>query len=159
MKNIRHFGIVVTDIEKSLEFYRDMLGFKIKIDVLEEGKFIDAILGLKDVKVRTVKMVADDGNLIELLWYQSHARAAAKGEEEDLSSLTKGKKMESKEIFNIGASHPAFTVENIDEEYKRLKEKGIKFISLPQVSPNGKAKVAFCYDPDGVPVELVEEIS
>ena len=143
MKNIRHFGIVVTDMEKSLEFYRDMLGFKIKIDALEEGKFIDAILGLKDVKVRTIKMFADDGNLIELLWYQSH----------------KSKQIENKEIFDIGASHPAFTVENLDEEYKRLKEKGIKFISLPQISPNGKAKVAFCYDPDGVPVELVEELT
>ena len=143
MKAIRHFGIVVTDIEKSLEFYRDILGFKIKIDVLEEGKFIDTILGLKDVKVRTVKMVADDGNLIELLWYQSH----------------KGKKRENYEIFDIGASHPAFTVENLDYEYKRLNEKGIKFISLPQVSPNGKTKVAFCYDPDGAPVELVEELT
>jgi len=143
MKNIRHFGIVVTDIEKSLEFYRDTLGFKIKIDALEEGKFIDAILGLKGVKVRTVKMAADDGNLIELLWYQSH----------------KGKKIENKEIFDIGASHPAFTVENLDDEYKRLKEKGVKFIFSPQISPNGKAKVAFCYDPDGVPIELVEELS
>ena len=143
MKAIRHFGIVVTDIEKSLEFYRDILGFKIKIDALEEGKFIDTILGLKDVKVRTVKMYADDGNLIELLWYQSH----------------KGKKIENKEIFDIGASHPAFTVENLDYEYKRLNEKGIKFISLPQVSPNGKTKVAFCYDPDGAPVELVEELT
>ena len=142
MKAIRHFGIVVSDIEKSLEFYRDILGFKIKIDALEEGKFIDAILGQKNVKVRTVKMLADDGNLIELLWYQSH----------------KGKKRENYEIFDIGASHPAFTVENLDEEYKRLKEKGIKFISSPQMSPNGKAKVAFCYDPDGVPVELVEEL-
>ena len=143
MKAIRHFGIVVSDIEKSLEFYRDILGFKIKIDALEEGKFIDTILGLKDVKVRTVKMVADDGNLIELLWYQSH----------------KGKKRENYEIFDIGASHPAFTVENLDYEYKRLNEKGIKFISLPQVSPNGKTKVAFCYDPDGAPVELVEELT
>ncbi len=142
MKAIRHFGIVVSDIEKSLEFYRDLLGFEIKVDALEEGKFIDTILGLEKVKVRTVKMIADDGNLIELLSYQSHG----------------GKKMENKEIFDIGASHPAFTVEDIDFEYKRLKEKGIRFISSPQLSPNGKAKVVFCFDPDNVPVELVEEI-
>jgi len=142
MKKIRHFGIVVSDIEKSLHFYRDILGLQTKRDMLEEGDFIDAILGLKGVKVRTVKMVADDGNLIELLWYQSH----------------KGKKIENKEIFDIGASHPSFTVENLDYEYKRLKENGVKFNCPPQISPKGKVKVVFCYDPDGVPVELVEEI-
>lgn len=140
MKNIRHFGIVVSDIEKSLKFYRDLLGFQIKIDTLEQGSFIDAILGLKEVKVRTVKMAADDGNLIELLWYQSH----------------KGKRMENKKIFDIGTSHPAFTVEDLDYKYKILKEKGVNFISSPEVSPDGKAKVVFCFDPDGVPIELVE---
>lgn len=143
MKNIRHFGIVVSDIEKSLHFYRDLLGFQIKIDALEEGDFIDTILGLKNVKVRTIKMFAPDGNLIELLWYQSH----------------KGRKMENKEIFDIGASHPAFTVNNIDQEYQGLKEKGVQFIAPPQISSNKKAKVVFCYDPDGVPIELVEELN
>jgi len=143
MKAVRHFGIVVSDIEKSLEFYKDMLGFKVKIDALEKGKFIDAILGLKDVKVRTVKMVADDGNLIELLSYQSH----------------QGRKMENKEIFDKGASHLAFSVNNLNQEYQKLKEKGIRFIAPPQISPNKKAKVVFCYDPDGVPIELVEEIN
>jgi len=34
MKAIRHFGIVVSDIEKSLHFYRDLLGLNIKIDAL-----------------------------------------------------------------------------------------------------------------------------
>jgi len=142
MKNIRHFGIVVSDIEKSLKFYRNLLGFQIKIDALEEGPFIDTILGLNNAKVRTVKMVADDGNLVELLWYQSH----------------EGKKMENKKIFDIGASHPAFTVENLDNEYQRLKENGVQFIAPPQISPDKKTKVAFCYDPDGVPIELVEEL-
>jgi len=143
MKAIRHFGIVVSDIERSLYFYRDLLGLKIKKDALEKGEFISSILGLKDVEVRTVKMSADDNNLIELLCYKSHLR----------------KTMEKKEICAIGASHPAFTVENLDHEYEKLKEKGIKFNCPPRVSPDGNAKVSFCYDPDGVPVELVEQLN
>ncbi len=132
MKTIRHCGIVVSDMEKSLHFYRDILGLKIKVDALEEGEFIDTILGMQKVKVRTVKMAADEGDsLVELLFYHSQPK---------------------------GASHTAFTVENLDNEYKKLKDQGVKFISEPQVSPNGKAKVALCYDPDGVPVELVEQI-
>ena len=144
MKSVRHFGIVVTDMEKSLKFYRDLLGLRIKIDALEKGPFIDAISDLKNIKVRTVKMNADEGNaLIELLCYESHKR----------------ERKENNEIPNIGASHPAFTVNDIDYEYKKLKEKGVKFNCLPQVSPNGKAKVTFCEDPDGVLVELVEELN
>lgn len=144
MKNIRHFGIVVTDIEKSLHFYRDLLGLKVKIDAIEEGLFIDAISGLENVKVRTVKMLADEGDtLIELLCYESHKR----------------EKRENNEISNIGASHPAFTVDNIDHEYEKLKKQGVKFNCSPQVSPNGKAKVTFCEDPDKVLIELVEEIN
>jgi len=145
MKNIRHFGIVVTDMEKSLKFYRDFLGLKIKVDAIEEGPFIDAILGFKNIKVRTVKMLADEENtLVELLCYESYK---------------KEKKEKNREIFNIGASHIAFTVDDLDYEYKRLKEKGIKFNCPPQISPDGKAKVTFCYDPDNTPIELVEELN
>lgn len=143
MKNIRHFGIVVTDMEKSLKFYRDLLRLKIKVDAIEEGPFVDAISGLKNIKVRTVKMFADEGDiLIELLCYESH----------------KKERRENNEIPNIGASHPAFTVNNIDYEYKKLKESGIKFNCPPQISPDKKAKVTFCEDPDGVLVELVQEL-
>lgn len=140
MKAVRHTGIVVSNLEKSLHFYRDILGLKVQRDMLEEGEFIDNISGLKNVKVRTIKMSADDNNLIELLYYESHKRKPRK----------------NNELPNIGVSHPAFTVENIDYEYKRLKEKGVKFNCPPQISPDGKAKVTFCYDPDGVSIELVE---
>ena len=143
MKAVRHFGIVTNDIEKSLLFYRDLLGLKIRRDVLEGGEFVSTILGLKQVKVRTVKMLAENGDtLVELLEYQSH----------------RGKERENYEIFDLGASHIAFTVKDVGEEYQRLQEKGIRFISSPQVSQDGKAKVAFCLDPNGVPIELVQEL-
>lgn len=143
MKNIRHFGIVVQDMEKSLHFYRDLLGLEIRRNMLEEGEFIDTILGLRGVKVRTVKMASANGStLVELLEYATH----------------KGKERENYKIFDFGASHVAFTVEDVDREYERLKENGIRFTCSPQVSPDGKAKVTFCFDPDGVPVELVQEL-
>lgn len=143
MKNIRHTGIVISNLEKSLHFYRDILGLKVQRDMLEEGGFIDSIFNLKNVKVRTIKMLADDGNLVELLWYKSHPR--------DLNG--------PREICATGISHIAFTVEDIDYEYKRLKEKGVKFYSSPQISPDNKAKVTFCRDPEGNLIELVEELT
>lgn len=144
MKSIRHFGIVVEDLEKSLHFYQDLLGLKTKRDMQEEGEFIDTILGLQNVKVHTVKMASENGDtLVELLHYTSH----------------QGKKREGYEIFDLGASHLAFTVEDVDREYKNLQEHGVRFTCLPQISPDGRAKVTFCFDPDGVPIELVQQLT
>ena len=140
MKAIRHIGIVVNDLDKALYFYRDLLGLKIVKDMNVSGAYIDNISALKGVQVRTVKMAADDGNLIELLFYSSHPENPDK----------------IRPINQIGCSHVAFTVENLDEEYKRLAKAGIRFNAPPQHSPDGYAKVTFCKDPDGSHVELVE---
>ena len=138
--NIRHTGIVVEDLEKSLYFYRDLLGFKIVRQMDESGDFIDNILALRNVIVTTVKMAAPDGNLIELLYYKSH----------------KPKPKRTKEICEMGISHIALTVSNLDEEYNRLLKHGAIFNSPPQNSPDGYAKVTFCKDPDGNLIELVQ---
>ncbi len=140
MKAIRHIGIVVSDLDKALCFYRDLLGLKIVKDMNESGAYIDNISDLTGVQVRTVKMAADDGNLVELLFYASHP-------------LGQGK---INPINKIGCSHVAFTVDNLDEEYLKLKQAGILFNTPPQYSPDGYAKVTFCKDPDGSFIELVE---
>jgi catechol 2,3-dioxygenase-like lactoylglutathione lyase family enzyme len=135
----RHAGIVISDLEKGLHFYKDLLGLKIVKEADETGKFIDALQGLKDVTVRTIKMLCDDGNMIELLYFKSHLE-----------------KPKCKNFYEIGASHVAFTVKNLDDEYHRLKNAGVKFNCPPKISPDGYAKVTFCKDSDGTLIELVE---
>ncbi|HCE45350.1 MAG TPA: hypothetical protein DET40_17560 [Lentisphaeria bacterium] len=140
---VRHFGIVVKDMEKSLRFYRDMLGLDIFSDNVEQGDFIDRILGLRKIEVRTIKMgVSKDATLVELLEFRSH----------------KGEGTSRSQIYDIGPRHIAIEVEDVDSAYSSLVEKGISFLSTPETSPEGKAKVAFCQDPDGTPVELVQII-
>jgi catechol 2,3-dioxygenase-like lactoylglutathione lyase family enzyme len=143
MKAIRHFGIVVSDLERSLDFYVNKLGLKVVKRIDESGVFIDSISGLKSVLVTTVKMAAEDGNLIELLYYKSHPRTP----------------LEGKDISQIGASHAAFTVDNIDEVYTKLSAAGVSFTSSPKNSPDGFARVTFCKDPDGTLLELVEVLA
>ncbi len=140
MKAIRHTGIVVSDFERALHFYVELLGLKVMKRMDESGEYIDNISGSKNVMVTTVKMAAEDGNLIELLYYHSHMQKSAR----------------VREICETGISHIAFTVENVDAEYERLSKAGVQFSSLPQRSPDGYAKVTFCRDPDGTLIELVE---
>jgi len=141
IKEVRHIGIVVNNIENSLKFYRDLLGLKIIKDMDEQGVYIDNMLSLDNVQVRTVKLSADTGNtLIELLDFKSH------------------NDNEVRNFYTIGASHIALTVDNLEDLYKHLSANNIKFNAPPQKSPDGIVKVTFCNDPDGTPIELVEII-
>jgi predicted enzyme related to lactoylglutathione lyase len=56
----------------------------------------------------------------------------------------------------IGPTHVALNVTNLDELYIRLSDAGVPFNAPPSMSPDGCAKVAFCQDPDGTFIELVE---
>jgi hypothetical protein len=44
----------------------------------------------------------------------------------------------------------------IEKAYKRLMQKGVKFISQPMLFSEGFAKVCFCFDPNNTRIELVE---
>ena len=142
IKEVRHIGIVVNNMENSLKFYQDLLGLKIIKDMDEQGGYINNMLSLDGVQVRTVKLSAGMGNtLIELLDFKSHSDN------------------EIRNFYTIGASHVALTVDNLEDLYKHLSENNIKFNAPPQKSPDGLVKVTFCDDPDGTPIELVEIIN
>jgi len=141
IKGVRHVGITVTNMEKSLMFYRDLLGLKIERNMDESGQHIDNMLSMKNVRVNTIKMSASDNGptLIELLEFKSHPNNSI-----------------HTDISKIGTSHVAFTVDDLDAVYQRFTSAGIKFNAPPQYSPDGYAKVTFCQDPDGTNIELVQ---
>jgi len=100
IKEIRHTGIAVYDLKKSLWFYKEKIGFEIFKYVNESGNFIDKILGIRNVMVTTVKMVLKNGQMIEMLDFSSHKRNVLQ-----------------RSINDIGPTHLAFTVDNVDEIY------------------------------------------
>jgi len=70
--NIRHVGIVVSNLENSIAFYKDLLGFEIISNTLEPSLFIDKLLGISNSRLTTVKMRLPEGHILELLHFQSH---------------------------------------------------------------------------------------
>jgi catechol 2,3-dioxygenase-like lactoylglutathione lyase family enzyme len=142
VRNIRHFGIVVRDMDLSLGFYRDLLGLAIRSRREERGPYLDALLGVKNGKIQTVKLSAGaEGPLLELIHFTS-PRPREQGE---------------RKVFSLGPTHVALTVAHLGRLSQTLKGKGIRFLSGPLTSPDGKAVLAFCRDPEGNLVELVEE--
>ena len=64
----RHTGIVVSDMDTALKFYKDMLELKLVVDTVEESEHVDKILGLSSVRLRIVKLSIGNGILLELLF-------------------------------------------------------------------------------------------
>ena len=139
MTSVRHVGIVVGDMEVSLKFYRDLIGLQDAPINLEKGPFLNGLLDMQDARIRTVKLAGKNSTTsIELLCFESpHSKAATP-------------------LNAIGPTHVALNVTNLDELYIRLSDAGVPFNAPPRVSPDGGAKVAFCQDPDGTFIELVE---
>jgi glyoxylase I family protein len=144
MSCIRHLGVTISDLEQSLWFYRDLLGFKVHKIADEGGECLDNFSALRNVDVTTVKMYDNNKNMLELLHYKSHPEKPHNNRE--------------RRISEIGCSHFALTVKDLDELYETLTSKGIIFNWPVQVSPDGNVKVAFCRDPDGTLIEMVEEL-
>jgi catechol 2,3-dioxygenase-like lactoylglutathione lyase family enzyme len=140
---IRHTGLVVVNLEKALYFWRDLLGFRIEKQMDESGAHIDAMMGLKNVHVTTVKMTAPEGGMIELLCFHSHP---------DCPSWMGTP-------FSTGFTHVAMTVINLDDAYEKLSNVGVEFFAHPQYSPDGTVKVIYCKGPEGVLLELVERLN
>ncbi len=142
IKNIRHTGLVVNDISKIKNFYVS-LGFKIVKEDIEEGAFIDILTGFKDSKLHTVKMKTDNSSMIELIKYLNPVSP-------NIS--------QSSQPNSLGCSHFAMTVDNANAICKLIKKNGGTEINPPAKNMDRTVKVAYCYDPEGVLIEVVEEL-
>jgi len=133
-----HAAVSVRDMDRSLAFYRDLLGFEVLWDFDHvTGGVIDAIVGLSDVDLR-VAMLAGHGARMELFQYHH----------------PKGQDRSAKRQSDYGFTHIALYVPDVRGAYEALVEKGVAFLSPPQNHrPDGW--VVYMKDPDGNIVELV----
>ena len=140
--SIRHTGIVVQDIEKSLTFWTKIMGFNILKKMDESGDYIDKITGLNKVKLETYKLIDKNGNIIELLKFLSHP----------------GKKSWDGSSNSTGITHLALNVDSIEYFLRTFNNFGYINNVNPQISPDGKVKVVYVNGPEGIILELVENL-
>ena len=139
MAGFRHAGLIVSDLEKSKQFYSEILGLEIIQEFEDSSQYINTITGLVNATAKFVKLKMPDGAVLELLTYPTHKTAP-----HQLS------------IINVGVAHIALRVNSASDAYSVLVSNGIHVVSKPTLSSEGIAIVFFCLDPDGYRVEIVE---
>lgn len=140
---IHHTSLVVSDMERSLRFYRELLGMEVAVDTEMKGEMLDREVALQGAHVRVVELqVGESSAFLELLHYYSPA----------------GKPFPADfRCCDTGAPHVAFVVPDLQRAYEQLSAAGVRFTAPPQDVDSGAfagSKTAYCYDPDGIVVEL-----
>jgi len=149
LEHIDHVNIVVSDLERSVRFYVDVLGFEETRRAHLEGVWIESVVGLRGVRADVVYVQPRGGGpRIELIQYASPSGAVIP---------------ECGLANTIGLRHIAFRVRDMATACARIEAAGVKFLGAPVTVPSdvvrhdaGEKRLCYFRDPDGVLLELAE---
>ena len=143
VESMYHTGFTVSDIERSIEFYRDGLGLTLFRRQTGTAPYLSTITGFAGVKLEIALLkTPDGGSMLELLQYVSHPAPAT-----------------DRETNRPGNAHVCFKVADIHEACAALKRRGVRLISDPAEITAGVHQGAwgvYLRDPDGFTVELYQ---
>jgi catechol 2,3-dioxygenase-like lactoylglutathione lyase family enzyme len=137
---VNHIGITVSDIERSLAFYR-LFGAEVIGEIEHAGPVAERGTGVEGIDgICTLLHVGSQ--VIELLAFD-HPPPRDFG----------------RNSAEVGVAHLAFEFEDLEAAFDRLSAEGVVFESPPISIEEGAfagGKWCYCTDPDGIPVELTQ---
>jgi catechol 2,3-dioxygenase-like lactoylglutathione lyase family enzyme len=127
---VKIIGIPVQDQEKALAFYTDKLGFVKKVDVaLGDGNRWLTIVSKEEQDGPEVLLEPSPNHFVPAKTYQ-------------------------KALFDAGIPYTQFNVDNVQQEYERLRSLGVEFSVKP--IEIGMVKIAVFNDTCGNNIQIVE---
>jgi catechol 2,3-dioxygenase-like lactoylglutathione lyase family enzyme len=148
LHGVWHFSFTVSDLDKSVAFYTELLGFELIHTQEQSNAYTRRLVGYPDAHLRIAQLVVPgqprglSSHDLELVEYVR----------------PKGTRGEA-EICNPGAAHLALTVDDIHERHTALTEAGVRFYSPPNAITAGVNEGGFtCYfeDLDQIVLEMVQ---
>ena len=144
ISGIHHTSFTVSDMERSIAFYRDVLGMKVDWDSQEagvefKGPVSDRITECPGTEQRIVFLTIGEDRL-ELVQF-----------------TPTGKALKDNKAGDTGSAHLCFKTENIQDLHQMLLENKVRLHCSPQ--NNGRAWVMYFRDPDGIILEAVEQLT
>jgi len=138
-----HISVTVSDLDRSLAFYRDLLGLREVERHRLEGETISKMAGKPGVVMQVVRLAAPDTPqvLIDLQQYLSPVG-----------------KVSDAQLGDAAHAHFCFGVPDVAAAYRDLRAKGVRFVSEPVDFDLGwgVVHVVFFKDPDGFVLELMQ---
>lgn len=138
-----HVGVTVSDMDRSLAFYRDGLGLEFDWEMEGGEEHTRTLLNLNFESLKNVFLKIPGGGVVELLEYRGLERFSA-----------------ASRPCDPGSGHMCLYVEDIDAITERARRYGGTSRSKdPVLSPKGASKgmrLIYMADPDGFIVELLQ---
>ncbi len=141
IKDLHHVGIIVKNLDRSLDFYVKVLGGRLLYISGAQSKDVAKEVDVPGARTRLAVLKFGKATL-EIVEY-----IEPKIEPGVLSAAA------------IGTQHVAFEVENIDAQVEALEKNGVRFNAPPKLIEEGDNKGwvwTYFRDPDGCQLELVE---
>jgi glyoxylase I family protein len=136
-----HFGICVSDPDRSLRFYRDLLGFRPTSSLVVSDPHSARLLEIDDLDLRAL-FLERDGMRLELLHF------ASPGHERDGVP---------RPMNRLGLTHIAVRVDDLAATLEALERAGVEILTQTRIhNPELRSEVVYVLDPDGVRIELVQ---
>lgn len=134
---MHHFGITVSDLDRSVPFYTGYFDLTEAKRVPIVGDEISSAVGIEGVSM-TCCLLAGENTILELIEYESPDSRPY-----GLANC------------DVGAVHPCFAVDDIEALYERMTADGVHFHHAP-LELGWDTKMAYCLDPDGINIELLQ---
>ena len=141
-----HTGITVSNLERALAFWRDVLGFELSHRPHQTGDLASEITGVPGAEI-SIAVLKGYGHKIELLEYLA---PPDRNQHVDLRPC------------DVGFAHVAFTVDNLDAVVSAIAGSGWKAAGKPQTlraGPNAGKRVVYVRDPDGTTIEFMQPVA
>jgi len=138
-----HTGITVSNLERSLAFWRDVLGFELSHTAHQTGELAEEITGVKGAELKLVVLKTPGGHKIELLEYISPTN----------------RKYVDHRPCDVGSVHVALLVDDLEAVLGRIAASGWQAAGEPQTlktGPNAGKRVVYVRDPDGTTIEFMQ---
>jgi len=141
ISGLDHLALSVSDLGRSMAFYRDILGLEL-LRIVEAGPHMDLgrVNGMAGCTARIAHLKAGD-LMLELFEYTEPRGRAVPPDRSQADQ---------------GYSHAGFTSTDVREDYARLREKGVRFIGEPVEFRPG-VWIVYFRGPDGETCELRQQ--
>ncbi len=137
-----HTGITVANLERSLAFWQNVLGFELSHQALHTGDLAGEVTGVAGAEI-SLAVLKGYGHKIELLEYL----APSDRKHVDLRPC------------DVGSVHVALLVDNLDAVLSAIAASGWRAAGKPQTlktGPNAGKRVVYVRDPDGTTIEFMQ---